>query len=84
MIKPSNREQTCFSCIFQGTSACDRFHCIEVSYKQIRRVLKVIEMCEGIQANENETFVGKETAKVVAYEHIAEILKGVQNDTKGS
>ena len=82
MIKPSNREKECFSCIYQGTSTCSRFDCKELSYKQIRNVLKVIEMCEGIQANEGETFVGKETAKVVAYEHIADILKGGRNETR--
>ena len=84
MIKPSNREKECFSCIYQGMSICSRFDCKELSYKQIRNVLKVIEMCEGVQADNKAGFMEKETAKVVAYEHIAEILKGVQNDTKGS
>lgn len=47
-------------------------------------VLSLLEMCEGVQADDKAGFMEKETAKVVAYEHIAEILKGVQNDTKGS
>lgn len=61
-----------------------KFYCQQITRSQITSVLHIMEMCEGIQANEDETFAGKETAKVVAYEHIAEILKGVQNDTKGS
>ena len=82
MIKPSNREKKCFSCIYQGTSTCSRFDCKELSYKQIRNVLKVIEMCEGVQADDKVGFIEKETAKVVAYEHIADILKGGRNETR--
>ena len=76
-------KRDCQNCIWHDTS-CTKFYCQQITRSQITSVLHIMEMCEGIQANEHETFVGKETAKVVAYEHIAEILKGVQNDTKGS
>jgi len=76
-------KKDCPNCIWHDTS-CTKYYCQQITRSQIMSVMNIITMCEGIQANEHETFVGRETAKVVAYEHIAEILKGGRNDTKGS
>ena len=48
------------------------------------RIFGVVSTCEAVQANTHAGFMEKETAKVVAYEHIAEILKGGHNDKAGS
>jgi len=48
------------------------------------RVLGVVATCEAVQANTHAGFIEKETAKVVGYEHIAEILKGGHDDKAGS
>lgn len=76
-------KRDCPNCIWHDTS-CTKFYCQQITRKQIMSVLSLLEMCEGVQADDKAGFMEKETAKVVAYEHIAEILNGVQNDTKGS
>ena len=76
-------KRDCQNCIWHDTS-CTKFYCQQITRSQITSVLHIMETCEGVLADDKAGFMEKETAKVVAYEHIAEILKGVQNDTKGS
>lgn len=68
-------KKACSNCIWHDTS-CTMFSCQEVTRNQILRVLSLLEICEGVQADDKAGFMEKETAKVVAYEHIADILKG--------
>lgn len=76
-------KRDCEHCIWHDTS-CTKFYCQQLTRKQIMNVLDVMEMCEGVLKDSGAGFMEKETAKVVAYEHMADILKGEQNDTKGS
>lgn len=76
-------KRDCPNCIWNDTS-CTKFYCQQITRKQIMSVLSLLEMCEGVQADDKTGFMEKETAKVVAYEHIAEILKGGHNDKAGS
>lgn len=76
-------KRDCANCIWHDTS-CTKFYCQEITRSQIMRILGVVSTCEAVQENTHAGFMEKETAKVVAYEHIAEILKGGHNDKAGS
>ena len=67
-------KRDCANCIWHDTS-CTKFYCQQITRKQITSVLNLIEFCDTVQADESKHFVEKETAKVVAYEKIAGILK---------
>lgn len=67
-------KRDCANCIWHDTS-CTKFYCQQITRKQITSVLNLIELCEGIQNNEAKGFLEKETAKVVAYEHIRDELE---------
>ena len=76
-------KRDCSNCIWHDTS-CTKFYCQQITRRQIMIILSLLEICEGVQADDKAGFMEKETAKVVAYEHIADILKGGHDDKAGS
>ena len=68
-------KRDCGNCIWHDTS-CTKFYCQQLTRKQIGSILNIVGMCEDIQKDDDKGFIEKETAKVVAYEHIVSILKG--------
>ena len=69
------KEKDCKNCIWHDTS-CTQFHCRQITRQQINAVLNIIDLCETTVGNSSEDTFKVYMAKVIAFEHIADELKG--------
>ena len=73
-------KRDCQNCIWHDTS-CTKFYCQQITRSQITKALDFIEFCDEAIANNPSA---EDVAKIVAYEHIVEAIRGKRDDTKGS
>ena len=73
-------KRDCQNCIWRGTS-CTKFYCQQITRSQITKALDFIELCDEAIANNPSA---EDVAKIVAYEHIVEAIRGKRDDAKGS
>lgn len=65
----------CEHCAFNGKKGCTSWDCTFVSRNNLHKVLKIIQCCEVVQDGKQDKRV-KEIGKIVAYEHIRDLVKG--------